>query len=284
MKLRNGKSINETFIGYKKGWDNHLIILEIPLTAKHNMGRGDIKDKRFAKHRCSEAFVKDIINLTTGESANDAYSIYKGNHFIYYKGRKVEPDMFEENIDKVCAEGIHFFLDRQRAELYDADIKNGERKEWHENGHLAVKAFYKNYKLEGEYKEWYENGHLTVKAFYKDGKLEGEYKSFHENGQPYSQTFYKDGKLEGEYKLWHSNGQLIVYALYKNDEYEGERKSWYPNGQLYCQTFYKDGKLEGDYKEWYENGQLAMHAFYNEDIPIGKSEIWDRNGRQIPQL
>jgi antitoxin component YwqK of YwqJK toxin-antitoxin module len=191
MKLRSGKVINESFVGYKKALNNHLVVLEIPLSAQHNMNRHEIKDKKFAKYRCSEAVVKEIVDLNTGKTVNEAYSFHKFD-FKYVKGHKVVPDKFDPNIDKVCSGGIHFFLDRQCAE------------------------FYEDGKKEGEYKSWYDNGQLYTQGLYKDGKKEGEHKIWHDNGQLYTQGLYKDGKKEGEHKIWYRDGQLFTQGLYKD--------------------------------------------------------------------
>ena len=208
MKLRNEKTTCETITGYKKAKNNHLIVLEIPSTAQHNMDRTNVKDKQFAKHRCSEAIVKEIINLTTKKSANEAYSIHD-KQFKYILGQKVVPDMFDPKLDKVCSGGIHFFLDMKRAEFYERNGLNGEYKEWHDNGQLYIQSFYQNGNLDGEYKEWHDNGQLNIHTLYTNGFREGERKEW-----------YRDG----EYKKWYYDGQLNIQTFYKNGKLEGERK------------------------------------------------------------
>jgi antitoxin component YwqK of YwqJK toxin-antitoxin module len=240
MHLRNGKTINESLIGYKKARDNHLVILEIPFWAKHNIHRTDVKDKQFAKHRCSEAFVKDIVNLNTGESVNEAYSFHKYD-FKYVKGQKVIPDTFANDLNNVCGGGIHFFLDKHRAEKYE---------------------YYNKIISNGEFKVWCDNGQLHCQGFYKDGELEGELKGWFESGKLHRQQFYQNGKLEGESKVWYANGQLFSQSFFKGGNLDGEHKKWLENGQLFQQCFYKDGKLDGEFKEWHEDGKLYRQCFF----------------------
>jgi antitoxin component YwqK of YwqJK toxin-antitoxin module len=45
--------------------------------------------------------------------------------------------------------------------------KEGEYKEWHNNGKLFLECFYLNYKLEGEYKAWSEEGVLIAHRIYE---------------------------------------------------------------------------------------------------------------------
>lgn len=71
-------------------------------------------------------------------------------------------------------------------------------------------------KRDGEYKEWYENGQPFVYCNYKDGELDGEYKRWHQ-GQLLEHCYHKNGKLDGEYKSWNNDGQLHFHYYYKND-------------------------------------------------------------------
>ena len=73
-------------------------------------------------------------------------------------------------------------------------------------------------KKNGEYKEYHDNGQLSMHAFYKDDKKNGEYKKWYSNGQLSRHSFYKDDKKDGEYKTWYDNGQLYIHAFYKDDK------------------------------------------------------------------
>jgi antitoxin component YwqK of YwqJK toxin-antitoxin module len=71
---------------------------------------------------------------------------------------------------------------------------------------------------QGEYKEWHDNGQLYVHCFFVDGKQHGEYKWWYENGQLWEHCFYVDGNRHGECKAWYSNGQLQMHCFYQNGE------------------------------------------------------------------
>lgn len=69
----------------------------------------------FAKCRANKALVYSIFTHK-GEAVGSAHSDrYIG--FIYYKGKPVTPKRFEDDF-KVCASGIHFFVDVKSAVLY----------------------------------------------------------------------------------------------------------------------------------------------------------------------
>jgi antitoxin component YwqK of YwqJK toxin-antitoxin module len=50
------------------------------------------------------------------------------------------------------------------------------------------------YTRDGEYKEWYENGQLRVHSFYKSGQIHGEYKIWQSDGQLETHGFANRGQ------------------------------------------------------------------------------------------
>lgn len=263
MKLRSGKVINETqmpeggtLLGYKMAKDKRLVILEIPLTAKHNMERSNIVDRQLAKHRCSEAFVKEIIDLNTGASVNQANSLQK-NSFTYIVGTRVFPDHWEENLESVCAGGIHYFLDRRCAEAYmQSTPLNGEYLEWSDSGRLVYKCYIKNGKTEGEVLSWHEyTGLLKSRYFCYEGKLDGEFIEWYPKGNLARRSMYKNGLRNGKETTWfNEEGKIMREITYKEQLLHGEAKVWYPNGQIKYIYNYDNGKLHGEYRSWSENG------------------------------
>lgn len=102
--------VTGSFIGWKCAIDksNHyvLIKLEIPEDAKRTSGL-DSK-----KCRCDKAKVLEIRNFT-GE-LKEAYSIYDYT-FVYRIGEEVSVKDFCNDRRRVCAPGIHFFMERTYA-------------------------------------------------------------------------------------------------------------------------------------------------------------------------
>lgn len=73
-----------------------------------------------------------------------------------------------------------------------------------------------NEELSGESKNWHENGKLWIRAFYRNGNLDGKREELYSNGVPMSQQFYQNGIREGERKEWHPNGTLAFYYYFRN--------------------------------------------------------------------
>ena len=108
------------FIGWKKAEvqeeeENHyrkvIVKLEIPASAKRSSATS-------RKCRCNKAKVLEIYNFDgTVAKERKCYSDYN-NDFIYEVGKTVKVDDFCKNRWNECAQGIHFFINRQEAINY----------------------------------------------------------------------------------------------------------------------------------------------------------------------
>ncbi|MBQ2985225.1 MAG: pentapeptide repeat-containing protein [Clostridia bacterium] len=98
------------FIGYKKGYENRMIMLLIPADAKRTCGTSDAC-------RCSKAKVLTI----TSEDFTERYSwanSYVDENFIYREGEWAIPDKFTEDRWVESTHGIHFWMTREEAIRY----------------------------------------------------------------------------------------------------------------------------------------------------------------------
>jgi antitoxin component YwqK of YwqJK toxin-antitoxin module len=62
------------------------------------------------------------------------------------------------------SETEHYFIDENGQ-------KQGEYKEWHDNGQLYMHCFFVDDKLHGEFKWWYPNGQLRMHCYFVDGNM-----------------------------------------------------------------------------------------------------------------
>ena len=102
------------FIGWKKAevkGKKVIVKLEIPASAKRSSATS-------RKCRCDKAKVLEIYYLDgTIAKGRKCYSSYN-NDFVYEVGKIVEVDNFCEDRWNECAQGIHFFINRQEAINY----------------------------------------------------------------------------------------------------------------------------------------------------------------------
>ncbi len=104
------------------------------------------------------------------------------------------------------------------------------------NGQMQMEAFYSsfdrtikedyqcNYRgntKEGEYRQWYENGQLEFSAHYEGGLRNGPSTSWYENGRKEAEENWLRGQLHGEVKYWTEQGEpqfdlVFDHGLNKN--------------------------------------------------------------------
>jgi hypothetical protein len=100
-----------SFTAWKKA-HGHIVKLLIPKDARRSSATG-------RKCRCDKAVVV-AIETVSGESAElDEIASDRDGTFIYKVGETVTEPNFCEDRFKECAEGIHFFINRQEAVDYN---------------------------------------------------------------------------------------------------------------------------------------------------------------------
>jgi hypothetical protein len=112
-------------LGYKiarHGAKRVLITLEIPEDAKTNLYRPSIVNKETAKYRTNKAKVLKIEDADGKSYDTATTSIYNKKKLTYRVGEVVEEPAFDPMLEVVCTEGIHFFLDKHVAELFEMPL------------------------------------------------------------------------------------------------------------------------------------------------------------------
>jgi antitoxin component YwqK of YwqJK toxin-antitoxin module len=230
------KAINEDYLinpiyVYKSCADCVVILERLPDTVT-NENRNNITNKEckfFAKYRGSKFLVKDIFHKFDSTKKVSSISSSNFENKLEYKiGKVIISDNFDINLEKVCSNGIHYFLNLLCAFYYSLHkIQNGEYLGWYDNGQQYIKCTYTDDKINEEYLSWNENGQQYIKCTYTDDKINEEYLSWYENGQQYIKCTYTDGKLNGEYLSWNENGQQNIKCTYTNGEINVESLPWY---------------------------------------------------------
>jgi hypothetical protein len=121
-----------------------LVIMRKPKNFKCNELREGVIDKNFAKFRCNGLITVAIYNLKFKKFNSSLYHVLdKRINFLYatYEvGILTEPDQYEEDVSKICASGIHYFLSLEAALSYKNGrvkcIKDKKIYSYDENGNL----------------------------------------------------------------------------------------------------------------------------------------------------
>lgn len=206
---------------YKSGGNEHnyLITLEVVLSPENsNIKRNGVSEehKQYAVYRCKTAKVIDIYHKVDGHKIDKINSHYDSN-FIYKVGEIITDENYDIDINNIYSEGIHFFLDKNRAIHYNYKI-DGEYESYYDNGIKRAKCVYKNQKLNGKYISWYHNNEKMIECTLKDGLYHGQFIEWTPNGNKRIECFYKNGLLDGLYILYNDHGNKMVEYNYKESE------------------------------------------------------------------
>ncbi len=242
-----------------KACRNSIVTLLLLDDSKTNEKRKYVINDKYAKFRCDRAKVVNIKNVKTGELMEGDLSIYDGG--FAYSLEKIVKTYFNENLNEVCASGIHYFKNTKVALswFYDQNnnFPNGKWTEWHENGHKYSEGTYKDGKKDGKWIYWGVDGKKDSEGTYKDGKHDGKWTGWHKNGQKYSDEVYKDGEYDGKWTTWHDNGHKRAEGTYKDGKHDGKWREWWKNGKkkskgkwILCEITYKDGNEISKYSRF----------------------------------
>ena len=215
---------NLNMIGYKiakvggEGGIRVVVTLVIPSDAVTNIGRKDIVDVTYAKHRTNKARVIDIEDENR-KKYKSARSFNYGDKYLDYKlNTTLIIDDYDMNLDRVCSSGIHFFLHRRCAELYGLEcVKNGLFEVWYENGQIKSKCEYVNGQIHGNYTSWHDNGRRWCEVKYNYGLKHGVYKRWwYGTDQLMEKITYMNGIIHGLYESWTEYGVKEKELIYVN--------------------------------------------------------------------
>jgi hypothetical protein len=92
--------------------EDYLVKLKIPADARRSSGTS-------RKCRCDKAEVLEITNIKTGQKVDSVTNYVYGFKTIHKVGEMVIPSGFNPDRWKQCAQGIHFFINKQDAIEYN---------------------------------------------------------------------------------------------------------------------------------------------------------------------
>lgn len=135
---------------------------------------------------------------------------------------------------------------------------------------------------EGLYEDYHHNGKLKTKGFYKEGNQDGDWVIYNFLGQEIEEQHYQRNMKVGVWKGWHDNGKLrfeYVYDTLSNFIFHPNKKEWNEAGLLVLERFI-DRKGRGFEKKWADNGTLIQHLelVYNSKEQ-GSEKNWYPNGQ-----
>ena len=158
-----------------------IVVLKRRADTQTNESRANIVDLRYAKHRGSRFDVEQIVDLVNIQPTQTAHSDH-APAFQYMVGKTVNPYGFDMDLDKVCAHGIHFYVDINPA-FYHMGLYQRDK---------VV--------LQGIWKSWYPNGQPDCVYEFVDGKPHRMSYKYNDKGTLMCESFYMDGLRAYRYR------------------------------------------------------------------------------------
>ena len=164
-----------------------------------------------------------------------------------------------------CGSGLEMVTNKSTSgkikEQYTINPKTKEKeglyKSFDSEGAIIEEATYKANLLNGERRIYYENGNVQSLETFVAGEHQGRYLSFYDSGKIELQGDYLDGKMEGEWKAYYPNGQLKEIVQFRINNENGAFIEYYEHGKLKAECNYLDGDNEdGLLKLYDEKGEL----------------------------
>lgn len=126
----------------------HIVVMEKLHDTQTNESRADVVNKNTAKFQADKLKVLLIISLKDGSTdATDIVNMFSdryGSYTTHYiVGSIVKPNSYDNRINVVCTNGIHYFRSLEAAYFYNMPsmrIQNGMYKQWYDNGGLSIQC------------------------------------------------------------------------------------------------------------------------------------------------
>lgn len=237
-----------------------LITLEIPDDACTNLSRTNVAVKETAMYRANKAKVLKIEDIE-GTTYTTAITNYRAP-FHYTVGEYVEEPTFDRSLENVSKEGIHFFLDKHVAELFELEkVENGIFIGWHPNGHIMHETTFVNGIRHGLTRLRLDTGQLWFETSYVNGDLEGVVTTWYKNGQKATEILHRDGKMDGLFQGWYENGKKQCETMYVGGIMHGLARRWSEEGIL-TEISYADGVPQDQHMQNKPDGSLLCEGDY----------------------
>lgn len=222
-------------------YHEYIVVMEKLKDTITNEERKDVFDKSYAKFRANRLNVVAILSVVNLSSVTHVMHSWKDSNPVRYEvGKVVECDKFDEDLNKVCSGGIHYFKTLIPAYYHCNKPEKGHSKymDWYEDGMQKYEIIFFNGLLNGFWKSWNNDGHTSVEGQYEHGERYGKWIEKYRGGQIKTNVMYKHGKLNGECTEYHENGQERCNGVYVNNKKVGIWSNWNSDGKLINQQVY----------------------------------------------
>jgi len=176
-------------------------------------------------------------------------------------------------------------------------IKNGDYKEYYDDGKLKTEKTVINAKTAGILKAYYPSGILQSEAFYQGGRLNGRVRFYSESAKLMFEQNFKDGLQDGYSREFDEAGALKSELLYVDGHVADKtkpaevKKTETPSAQEAPETLITAKAKElarGDLYTFFLNGKYVAKLTLDKEfnitamtgkVPDGAVKVYNKDGR-----
>ena len=200
-----------------------------------------------------------------------------------------------------------FLVSRERINRTDnKGLKQGEWKEFYQNGVIKTEKTFKDDLIHGYYKEYDNRGKLVLTMLYENGaivksRVEDEpdieivnkydsdgkiiYSGPYRNKIPVGthREYGKDGKIINAF-IYNDNGLLTSEGIIDEaGNRNGKWKDLFSDGKVQAEGQYTDNRRSGTWKFYNESGRIEQTGSYNNGRPNGLWKWYYDNGALLKE-
>ena len=128
---------------------------------------------------------------------------------------------------------ISFNLRSQISEVDKEELKQGQWKDFYDDGSIKYNGQFINGVEQGLWKFYYQSGELkATKEFFHNGTAAATH-IYYKNGNIRASGLYVNKKKDSTWNYFNGDSVLILSEQYKQGQLHGLRKTYYETGEIY---------------------------------------------------
>lgn len=209
--------------------------------------------------------------------------------WIYYRPNGTVSSIVQYENDTIT--GPTLYYDEQEVKvsqtMFVNGIKDGEHKEFYNDGSVALLGYFKNGKKDSTWTEYLGYQRKGFEKNYLNDQLHGTSIYYYDQEYSYDRVQaienYKYGVKDGEWKYFFYNRQVEKEFIYKNGFLDGPYVEYYRNGQKREEGSFKVDQRDGKWLAFFETGGLESIGSYFRDQKTGIWKYFSPNGTLLSE-
>jgi hypothetical protein len=230
-KYPESQYLYKSCYAYRENW---IVVLQLTKNSKSTQSRlrANHPTRKCARFRANELTVVAIINKFDHTKTRESIENTTGWEAAeYVVGMIAKSGSFDDDLNEIETNGIHFFESIAPAFFYQLDLSNytGRSVKWYWDGQTDEEGLYLNGKKTGSWTYWYHNGQKQKEGNFLNGEKTGCWTEWYKDGQKKSEESFLHGRQHGKWTRWYENGKKESETSFMHGRKHGKWTFWHEN-------------------------------------------------------